>query len=268
MYSGLLRKMDTVHDDTVRYSLPVGEARIPLNERLGQRISLRFTGRIFCLECGDRTRTSFSQGHCWKCFQTLASLDNCIVRPHTCHHHLGTCREPAWGESHCFIPHTVYLANSSGLKVGITRSHAVRARWMDQGAVEALPIASTRNRLDCGKIEYALSMHVADKTHWRRMLSGVEEPVDLRAARDRLFSLWEADFPGAPPPGEWVTGAEPVRFQYPVLKYPEKAVSLNAAKHPDIAGTLLGIKGQYLIMDVGVINIRTHAGYEAEISFP
>jgi len=259
--TGLLDKMPTTHAETVQYALPVGEARIPLNERLGQRISLRFTGKIFCLACGDRTRTSFGQGHCWKCFQSLASLDNCIVRPHTCHHHLGTCREPAWGEAHCFIPHTVYLANSSGLKVGITRSHTVRTRWMDQGAVEALPIASTRNRLDCGLIEHALSVHVADKTHWRKMLSGIEAPVDLRAARDRLFSMWGADFPG-----ERVTDAEPVRFRYPVLKYPEKAVSLSAAKNPDITGTLLGIKGQYLILDVGVINIRTHSGYEAGIT--
>jgi hypothetical protein len=261
LHTGLLEKMNTTHDEIVSYALPVGEARIPLNERLGQKISLRFTGKIFCLECGKRTNTSFGQGHCYACFQTLAGLDNCMMRPHTCHHHLGTCREPAWGEAHCFVPHTVYLANSSGLKVGITRSHTVRTRWMDQGAIEALPIASTRNRLDCGVIEHALSAHVADKTHWRRMLSGVEDPVDLRAARDRLFSLWGADFPG-----EKVTAADPVRFQYPVLKYPEKAVSLNAAKYPDIAGTLLGIKGQYLILDVGVINIRTHSGYEAEVS--
>jgi hypothetical protein len=259
--TGLLHKMDTVHEETVRYALPLSEARVPLNERLGQQISLKFTGKIFCLECGARTRTSFGQGHCWTCFQTKAALDNCIVRPHTCHHHLGTCREPEWGERHCFVPHTVYLANSSGLKVGITRSHTVRMRWMDQGAVEALPIAVTQNRLDCGLIEHALSVHVADKTHWRRMLSGVEQPVDLRAARDRLFGLWGAEFPG-----EKVVDAEPVRFLYPVLKYPEKAVSLNAAKNPDITGTLLGIKGQYLILDVGVINIRTHSGHEATVS--
>jgi hypothetical protein len=262
LYTGLLRKMDTTHDETVSYSLPVGDAAIPLNERLGQKVSLRFTGRIICLECGDRTRTSFGQGHCFKCFQTLAGLDNCMMRPHTCHHHLGTCREPAWAQEHCFISHTVYLANSSGLKVGITRSHTVRTRWMDQGAVEALPIATTRNRLDCGVIEHALTNYVADKTNWRRMLSGIEEAVDLRAARDRLFTLWGADFPG-----EKVPAADPLRFHYPVLRYPEKIVSLNAAKHPDIRGTLLGVKGQYLILDVGVINIRTHAGYEAEVAF-
>jgi hypothetical protein len=259
--SGLLQKMDATHEETVRYALPVGRETVPLNERLGQRISLRFTGKIFCLECGDRTRTSFGQGHCYKCFQTLAALDTCTMRPHTCHHHLGSCREPAWAESHCFISHTVYLANSSGLKVGITRSRGVRTRWMDQGAVEALPIAVTRNRLDCGLIEVALSAHVADRTHWRRMLSGVEDPVDLRLARDRLFSLWTAGLPG-----EKVPDAEPVRFRYPVLKYPEKAVSLNALKHPEIAGTLLGVKGQYLILDVGVINIRTHSGHEAVVS--
>ncbi len=260
--TGVLRKMDTEHGDPVRYALPLGDATLNLNEGLGKRLTLRFTGRIFCLECGDRTSSSYSQGHCFKCSQSLAQADLCIMRPHTCHHHLGTCREPAWGEAHCFIPHTVYLANSSGLKVGITRSHHTLSRWMDQGALEALPIASVRNRRESGLIEYALSRHVPDRTQWRRMLSGEETPVDLRAEREKVYALWQDDFPG-----EKLAAAEPVRFNYPVLKYPAKVTSLNPDKQPDLSGTLLGIKGQYLILDAGVVNIRKHGGYEVEAGF-
>ena len=76
-----------------------------------------------------------------------------------------------------------------------------------------------------------------------------------------MFASWSAEFPG-----EKVAEADPVRFHYPVLKYPEKVVSFSAAKHPEITGTLLGVKGQYLILDTGVINIRAHAGYEAGVA--
>ena len=172
------------------------------------------------------------------------------------------CREPAWGEAHCFIPHTVYLANSSGLKVGITRSQYATTRWMDQGAIEALPIASVCSRRDSGIIEYALSQHIPDRTNWRHMLSGVEKPVDLHAEREKVFALWQDSFPG-----EKLSAMEPVRFSYPVLRYPTKVVSLNPEKQPDLSGTLLGIKGQYLIFDSGVLNIRKHGGYEVKAGF-
>lgn len=45
-------------------------------------------------------------------------------------------------------------------------------------------------------------------------------------------------------------------------QYPEKVSSMNFDKTPEIAGKLLGIKGQYLIMDKGVLNIRKFTGYQ------
>ena len=38
--------------------------------------------------------------------------------------------------------------------------------------------------------------------------------------------------------------------------------SFNLDKNPNLEGILLGIKGQYLIFDTGVINIRKYAGYK------
>jgi hypothetical protein len=240
----------------VLYRLPVGDGSIAINPLLGQPVRFRHTGRILCIHCGKPTKTSFSQGYCFPCSQSLAQCDMCIVRPETCHFHLGTCREPAWGEAHCMIDHTVYLANSSGLKVGITRSHQMRTRWMDQGAIQALPIARVRNRRDSGLVETALARHVPDKTNWRAMLKGDAEPIDLKAQRDALFAAWGADLPGER------VHEEEIRIAYPVLRYPAKISSFNLDKNPEVQGTLLGVKGQYLLFDTGVINMRKYAGYE------
>lgn len=256
--TGPIEKMRTQAADVVQYTLPVGDSGVPLNPLLGKAIRFKHTGRIFCVHCGKLTKTSFSQGYCFRCMQTLAQTDMCIVKPELCHHHLGTCREPEWGTAHCFVDHTVYLANSSGIKVGITRSHQMRTRWMDQGAVQALPIVKVKNRLDSGKVEIELSKVMADKTNWRLMLQGKGEDIDLKAKREELFSTWLADLPG-----ERLSEDE-YRFAYPVVAYPAKLVSLNLDKVPEVTGELQGIKGQYLILSTGVINMRKYGGYELE----
>ena len=38
-------------------------------------------------------------------------------------------------------PHTVYLAYTGDVKVGVTRNTQIPTRWIDQGATFALPIA-------------------------------------------------------------------------------------------------------------------------------
>ena len=53
---------------------------------------------------------------------------------------------------------------------------------------------------------------------------------------------------------------------YPVLEFPVKVTSFNLDKTPTIEGTLLGIKGQYLIFDTGVINMRKYGGYQLSLS--
>ena len=57
----------------------------------------------------------------------------------------------------------------------------------------------------------------------------------------------------------------PREFVYPVDHYPEKIISHNLDKTPIIRGKLQGIKGQYLLMDTGVINIRKYTGYELKV---
>jgi len=256
--TGPIRKMLNQAGEPVQYALPIGDGAITLNPLLGRPVRFRFTGRIFCVHCGKATKTSFSQGYCYRCMQTLAQCDLCILKPETCHHHLGTCREPEWGRTHCMIDHIVYLANSSGIKVGITRAHQVETRWMDQGAVQALPIARVKNRRDSGLIEIFLGKVLPDKTNWRVMLQGGGDVLDLQAKRDEVFATWGSELPGEK------IFEEERRFAYPVRAYPSKPVSLNLDKQPLVEAELLGIKGQYLLLSTGVINMRKYGGYELE----
>ncbi len=257
----ILRKMKTEYReaDSVQYYFNADDHPEPLNIRLGQFLSLRATGSIFCLACGRKTSKSFQQGYCFPCMRSLAQCDSCIVKPELCHFHKGTCREPQWGEEHCMIPHVVYLANSSGIKVGVTRAHQRMTRWIDQGAEQAIALAIVSKRLDAGLIEMALKDHFPDKTNWRVMLKGNIPPLNLEEIREEASTLLPVH------PFADVQTDAPVSIRYPVLQYPEKIQSFNLEKTPLIEGTLLGIKGQYLIFDTGVINLRSYSGYEVDV---
>ncbi len=260
---GPIRKMTTKVEEEVRYSLPIGDESIEMNPLLGQEIRILYSGEIRCIACGRRTKKSFSQGHCFVCLRKLASCDTCIIRPEECHYEQGTCREPQWGETHCLIPHTVYLSNTGALKVGITRGGNEPIRWVDQGATQAIAIRTVPNRLASGQVEVAFKGHVSDRTNWRVMLSGVPDEIDLGAERDRLFDELQ-DVLGLLPGAE--VKVPPMTIRYPVLQYPEKVRSLNLDKAPIVQGVLQGIKGQYLLLDTGVINMRKYAGYVLEFS--
>lgn len=254
----------------VAYELLVDETAEALNPYLGKTLRMEYSGDIHCTACGRKTNKSYSQGHCYPCSQSLASCDLCIMKPETCHYDAGTCREPAWGEQHCMQSHYVYLANSSGLKVGITRAPQIPTRWIDQGASQALPIFRVAHRYLSGLVEVAMKEHVSDRTDWRRMLKGTPEPIALEQRRDELFgavrdAVNELSQRFGDDTIEFLEHGEVVNIDYPVNEYPDKVRSLNFDKTPLIEGTLLGIKGQYLILDSGVLNIRKFAGYNVQI---
>ena len=130
----LLKMTSQLQQDTVLYSLPIGSEQVPLNPYIGKTIRLEYSGQINCIACGRKTKKSFNQGYCFPCMRSLAECDMCIVRPEQCHFDQGTCRDEQWALRHCMQEHIVYLANSSGLKVGITRHTQIPTRWIDQGA--------------------------------------------------------------------------------------------------------------------------------------
>jgi len=262
---------DSTKNQPVQYQLPIGENLLPLNEHIGQVIKLNYQNEINCVACGRKTSKSFAQGHCFPCFRSLASCDMCIMKPETCHYAQGTCRQPEWGEANCFIPHYVYLANSSAVKVGITRGTQIPTRWIDQGAAQALPIFQVANRLQSGLLEMVLKKHVSDRTDWRKMLKFDAELLDLKAIRDELLVKCSAEIADIKNEhGEVSIEAideNIVEIKFPVSEYPEKIKSLGFDKQPDIEGRLMGIKGQYLILDGGVLNIRKFSGYNIKAEF-
>ena len=98
------------------------------------------------------------------------------------------------------------------------------------------------------------------------MLKGQPENIDLLAVRDQLMiecseqiiALQERFGEQAILP---LGNESVIDISYPVKQYPDKVKSLNFDKTPEISGVLQGIKGQYLIFDIGVINIRKFTGY-------
>ena len=260
--SGHLAKMHGQLDDQVQYILPVDDQRVPLNELLGKSISLEYLGDIHCIHCGRRSKKSFSQGYCYPCFTKLPQCDTCIMSPEKCHYHHGTCRDPAWGDSNCFTDHFVYLANSSGVKVGITRGSQGIIRWMDQGASQAILLAEVPNRRFSGEIEVSLKKFVADATNWRRMLAGTPEPIDLVKMKEELSIYIPEKFK------KYILSENRItEIKYPVIRYPNKIRSVKLENTPTLEGTLLGIKGQYLLLNEDrVFNIRSHEGFISKFS--
>lgn len=269
--TGILRKMKSRLEQPVSYRMRVGEEEVSLNELLGKPLRMAYSGQIFCVNCGRKTSKSFNQGYCYPCFQSLAQCDSCIIHPEKCHFDQGSCREPAWGERYCMQDHIVYLANSSGIKVGITRATQVPTRWIDQGASQALAIMRVRSRLQSGTLEVMFKQHVSDKTNWRDMLKGEVGELDMEAERDRLLAECQPEIDElserfGPLAISVLNGVDPVRIDYPVDSYPETIKSLNFDKEAVVEGELQGIKGQYLLLDNGVINLRRFAGYDIELS--
>lgn len=269
--SGDLRKMESHLQIPVSYVLPVGQQKLPLNEWLGSNLSIAFSGKIHCMFCGNQTKKSFNQGYCYRCMIKLARCDSCMVRPELCHFHKGTCREEDWGKANCFQDHFVYLSHTSDVKVGITRGSQVPTRWIDQGAVSALPIIRVRNRLQSGKVEVALKDFLKDRTNWRAMLKDVSADVDLEQRRQELSPQIEQVLADLRPQFDdetlhYLAQEKQRHITYPVLQYPSKVIALNLDKTPHIEDTLLGIKGQYLILDSGVLNVRKFAGYHVRVS--
>lgn len=264
---GHLLKMKTNHASPVEYSLSLDNELTPLNQFLGKKIEMNFLDEIQCIATGEKIKKSYSQGYSYKAFITLPECDLCIVKPELCHFAKGTCRDPEWGKQHCFQPHYLYLAYSSGLKVGITRQKQVPTRFMDQGAHYALPILQFKSRFDSGVMEAELKGEFNDKTNWQQMLKGGADesfnPEDLFAIRDEIYENY----------GDTIDQLEAedldhdlIEINYPVLSYPEKIKSLGFDKQKTVAGTLQGLKGQYMILDTGVINMRKHQGYLIEFS--
>ena len=245
------------------YFLPLDEQEVYLNELIGHKIRIAFQHEIHCIHCGRLIKKTYAQGYCYPCFISLPETDACILRPELCQAHLGISRDMEWSKEHCLQDHFVYLALTSGLKVGVTRKTQVPTRWIDQGADQAIRISQTPNRHLAGEIEVVLKKYMNDKTNWRQMLKGPNPgDYDLVAEKKKALALLPEDYLPY-----FFEDDQTTLIRYPVLSWPEKIKAISLDKQEHIETRLTGIKGQYLLFENSeVLNIRKHGGYIITLS--
>ena len=276
---GLIVKMPvTLTNGTARYRLrleqprpsagaePAGVEEIELNDLVGHSLTVVHSGGYTCTRCGRAASKLFGDGFCYPCFRDAPEAAECIVKPELCEAHLGGGRDPQWEQDHHNQPHVVYLAVTSAVKVGVTRSTQVPTRWIDQGAAWAVRIARVPYRQLAGRIEVSLKALFTDRTAWQRMLKGeTRADVDIGAEVEKV-----RDYLAGTDLEQYLIGPdelERVDIAYPVRTAPVKVRSTGLQKAPVITSTLEGIRGQYLIFEDGVVmNMRRHSGFVVQIS--
>lgn len=268
-YEGNLRKMATALEDKVQYGLRLYDnlnatEPISLNDAVGSEIRIEFMNEINCVVTGIKIKKAFGEGMSYDAFMNSPQASPSIIRPELSRIHEGIAlRDFEWEMKNHMTPHTVYLAQTAGVKVGVTRNTQIPTRWIDQGAVKAIRLAETPYRGAAGLIEVALKDHISDKTSWQKMLKGEIEEKDLIELKHEMSGHIPPEFK------QYLNQNDDlVEINYPIIAYPPKVKSLKLDKVPLIEKKLMGIKGQYLMFDdATVINMRSHSGYKVRVEF-
>lgn len=260
-YQGVLRKMETEFSKPIQYYLIFENDFLNMNQLLNKTLTFDFV-KNQCLNC-TLDKPIYRQGFCKSCFFDIPQAADWIMKPELSTAHLNKeDRDLEYEKRVQLQPHIVYLANSSNVKVGVTRKTQVPTRWIDQGAHEAIEIVEVPNRYLAGITEVALKNHVGDKTNWRKMLKNDLEDENLMEWRDKLKTFIPDEAKEY-----FITTNNETHIEFPVLQYPEKPKSLNFGKIKTYKGVLKGIKGQYLIFeDNTVCNIRGNEGFVIKLS--
>ncbi len=260
-YEGVLTKMQTEVGSPIQYYLIFENDFLNVNQLLNKKVSIKFVG-FKCLNCG-LAKKIYRQGFCYDCFYEIPQAADWIMRPELSTAHLDKeDRDLEYEKKVQLQPHIVYLANSSNVKVGVTRKTQVPTRWIDQGAHEAIEIVEVPNRYLAGITEVALKNHVGDKTNWRTMLKNDIQDENLVDWREKLKQFIPKEAASY-----FLESNTETNLEFPVIQYPQKPKSLNLQKTPNYEGVLKGIKGQYLIFeDDTVFNVRSNEGNVVVIS--
>ena len=260
-YEGVLTKMKTELADTVQYYLIFEQDFINMNQVLDKKLSINFLN-YQCTTCQKRKKI-FANGVCYNCFMERPENGEWVIRPELSKAHLDQEDRNLEFEKRAQLqPHIVYLANSSNVKVGVTRKSEIPTRWIDQGAHEAIEIVEVPNRYLAGITEVALKEHLPDKTNWRSMLTNDLKDLDLGAIREDMRQYLPEEVKDY-----YLANSKELELKFPVITYPHKCKTLNLSKTPFYEGVLKGIKGQYLIFEDGMVfNVRKHEGFNVNLS--
>lgn len=259
-YHGVLTKMQTEFTHPIQYYLVFENDFLNVNQVLEKKLKIQFAG-YQCLSC-TVDKKIFRQGFCYDCFYSTPAAGDWIMKPELSTAHLDVeDRDLDYEKRVQLKPHIVYLANSSNVKVGVTRKSQIPTRWIDQGAHEAIEIVEVPNRYLAGITEMALKEHVSDKTNWRKMLTNEVLDLNLAEIRDSLKGYIPEEAQDY-----FIASNTETNILYPVLQYPIKIKTLNLEKTPQYEGVLKGIKGQYLLFeDNTVFNVRSSEGYVVDM---
>ena len=259
----VIKKMRSEPGTPVRYYLD----GFNMNFFLNRRVSVKFEG-FQCLNCKGY-KPIYRQGVCKSCFFELPQTADWVIRPELSKAHLNIeDRDIAFERKIQLQPHIVYLANSSNVKVGVTRKQQVPTRWIDQGADEVIQILKVPNRYLAGLAQVAIQEHMSDKTNWRKMLQGnsskninmhnyydlCKNIIESNSELNELLTPYFID--------KYEALAKSLFFDYPINQSRIKKVkSLNISKKKNFNGVLTGIKGQYLVFNnLDVLNVRLNEG--------
>lgn len=261
-YQGVLRKMQTEIGSPIQYYLVFENSFLNVNQLINKDMEIIFVG-YQCLNCNKKKKI-FRQGYCYDCATQSASAGDWILKPELSTAHLNIeDRNLEYEIKVQLQPHTVYLALSSDIKVGVTRNTQVPTRWIDQGASQAIAVVEVPNRYLAGITEVALKSHFVDKTNWQKMLKNDIANADLIAIKSGLKNLIPLEVQDYFD----VNQTQLTVLDFPVLEYPKKIQSLNLEKQSSFFGKLVGIKAQYFIFEDGtVFNVRSNEGFVVNIN--
>lgn len=273
---------EIISDNNVKKIIPTYFLSENVPVQKSSFIKIKHDFKYECTSCHKPTKKIYS-GFCYLCLIKKPEADMCIMSPNRCHYLKGTCRSPEFGEMFCYQPHYLYLAFTDKYKIGLTRHTQIPTRWIDQGATLVSPFMKTHSRHQAGIIEKFLTQKWADKSQWQNMLKMGNGHPSLEEFNEQLMLLkdwvlnhesWQSselhvDIPSHLNMEKEIEflPTEIVQIVYPWAdESPSTIQSLKLEKSPCIESPILGIKGQYIMLDNGsVINIRNHSGFVADI---
>ncbi len=262
MVEGVLKKMITEYESPIQYYLSLSDDIINVNSLIDKKVSLTFKG-YECLSCKKQT-TLYRQGFCKNCFFSIPQAAEWVLKPELSKAHLEQeDRDLNFEKQMQLQPHIVYLAYTSHIKVGVTRKSQIPTRWIDQGAHSAIPLLETPNRYLAGVAEVALKNVFYDKTHWTKMLQSENTDIDWSKEKQKAIEEISEELK------QYVSSSLDIyKIIYPTLTIPSNVKSLNLEKESQYIQKLIGVKGQYLIFEEGIVfNIRGNEGTMIDLSF-
>jgi hypothetical protein len=179
------------------------------------------------------------------CARCSAPPDPCV----TCR---GECRKP---EKTCNVEHSVYLAIfAPGLvKVGVSKTHRLETRLMEQGADMGLEIARFPDGELARRRERELALTYPDRVTFESKVYGISQPVNGETLQ-MVHRRYDA--------------GSVMRFDYFREKPWMKPIVLVPHENMAVSGRVLGIKGQALVLEKGrtlyAVNLDGLIGYDIE----